>query len=209
MRQLRFSPERSLALSDGVYAIVLTLLVLDLKVPGTSGLSELALEQALLGQTSNFVAYLICFFAVGKLWIDHHAIFYHIQHINQALLWANYLHLLFVSLLPFSASLIGRFEGNHLAQLLFFFNLTLSGLSLSWIWIYSIRLKFTIIEQVSMLARRHHVIRTLLMPALALLAAAVSFLHSTSAYLCWLAAPLLVYYLNHWLKPLSEPDSLG
>lgn len=101
-----YRPERMCALTDGVYAIVLTLLVLDLRSPEEPG----RLTEDLVKQIPNLGAYSICFFALGYFWLLHHSVFASLKACDMRTLVGNLGHLLLVSLTPFAASLVGRYE---------------------------------------------------------------------------------------------------
>jgi uncharacterized membrane protein len=92
------SSERIKAFSDGVLAIIITILVLDLRPPHGDNLSDLAR----VGPT--FLAYVLSFVYVAIYWNNHHHLFYAVEKVNGAVLWAN-IHLLFwLSLLPFASA---------------------------------------------------------------------------------------------------------
>ncbi len=92
------------AFSDGVIAIIITIMVLELKVPhGT----DLAMLVPLL---PIFLCYVLSFIFVGIYWNNHHHMFHAVKHVGGWVLWAN-LHLLFwLSLIPFSSGLVGENE---------------------------------------------------------------------------------------------------
>jgi len=86
------------AFSDGVIAIAITLLALDLKVPvGNPG----TIGATLLAQWPAYIAYLASFIYIGVIWINHHSLFTRIRKVNNGLLWRNLVLLLPVSILPF------------------------------------------------------------------------------------------------------------
>src|SRR5438046_7124997 len=90
------------AFSDGVLAIIITIMVLELKVPHATGLADL---EPLL---PVFLSYLLSFLYVGIYWNNHHHLFQAARRVNGATLWAN-LHLLFwLSLIPFVTSWVGE-----------------------------------------------------------------------------------------------------
>jgi uncharacterized membrane protein len=96
------------AFSDGVLAIIITIMVLELKVPHGEGL------EALLPLAPVFFSYVVSFTYVGIYWNNHHHMLQATKHVNGRVLWAN-LHLLFwLSLLPFVTGFMGE---NHFAQL--------------------------------------------------------------------------------------------
>jgi uncharacterized membrane protein len=101
-------PERLSAFSDGVIAIIITIMVLELEVPHTAGLD------ALLPLLPVFLAYLLSFIILGIYWNNHHHMFALTDRITGGILWAN-LHLLFwLSLMPFVTGWMGE---NHFAPL--------------------------------------------------------------------------------------------
>jgi uncharacterized membrane protein len=109
----RNDPSRVLALSDGVFAIVLTLLVLELNVPDLS--RGQTLGQVLAEIRPSFVAFLISFVVVAIAWLGHRALFALIQRTDRALVLLNLLYLLPLCILPFGASLISRYDTDPVA----------------------------------------------------------------------------------------------
>ncbi|HEY0456722.1 MAG TPA: TMEM175 family protein, partial [Verrucomicrobiae bacterium] len=94
------------AFSDGVLAIIITIMVLELKVPDGVGL------EALKPKAPVFLSYLLSFIYVGIYWNNHHHMFHSTRLVTGGILWAN-LHLLFwLSLFPFTTAWVGE---NHLA----------------------------------------------------------------------------------------------
>ena len=122
--------ERICAVTDGVYAIVITLLVFDLKPPETPGLIEGQLLDALLIKARSFITYIISFVLIALFWFRHHEIFKSLTCCNNFFIGINFFHILFLTLIPFTASLAGRYEEDQLAVLLFLSNLWLCGLSI-------------------------------------------------------------------------------
>jgi uncharacterized membrane protein len=122
--------DRLCAVSDGVYAFALTLLVLDLKVPEIPGITNPQLVTDLFQQIPNFFAYIIGFSVVAFFWMSHHRIFQSVTSCDGRALILNLIHLLFISLVPYGASLIGHYEGDRIATIVFSANLGLASLSL-------------------------------------------------------------------------------
>ncbi len=97
------------AFSDGVFAIAITLLVLDLKVPESSGPAGSGrLVPALLRQWPMFVAYLTSFATILVMWVNHHKLFTLIRRANGAFLFLNGVLLLFVTFVPFPTALVSE-----------------------------------------------------------------------------------------------------
>ena len=91
------------AFSDGVYAIAITLLILDLKVPMTP---DGQLGGALLRQWPAYFAFLVSFAFIGIMWVNHHRLFTHIRRSDNRLLFLNLLLLLGVTVVPFPTALL-------------------------------------------------------------------------------------------------------
>jgi uncharacterized membrane protein len=102
---------RVLALSDGVFAVVITLLVPEIHVPElTQGHS---LTEALREVRPSFNAFVVTFILTGMYWVGHRDLFALIRRTDRGLVWLNILYLLPVCLLPFGASLLGPYGGNR------------------------------------------------------------------------------------------------
>ena len=100
-------PARLVALTDGVFAIILTILVLDFEVPELE--PGQSLSSALVGLVPTLVAYVISFFMTGMYWVWHRDLFAGVRHVDRAVVWLNLLFLLPASLIPFAASLLGAY----------------------------------------------------------------------------------------------------
>ena len=98
------------AFSDGVFAIAITLLVLDLKVPHSSELPpNISLISALLKQWPTFLAYVISFATILVMWVNHHRLFNHIRRSSHTFLFLNGLLLFFVTFVPFPTALLAEY----------------------------------------------------------------------------------------------------
>jgi uncharacterized membrane protein len=100
------STNRLEAFSDGVFAIAITLLVLDIDVPAP-GSGDLGHE--LLAQWPSYAAYVISFITIGIIWINHHAAFSRLRAVDHSILILNLLLLLSVGILPFTTSLMATY----------------------------------------------------------------------------------------------------
>jgi len=104
------------AFSDGVFAIVVTLLVLELKVPELHDHESVAeLGRQLVGLVPKFLSWLISFIIVCKFWLNHHHVLGLARYANYALVWLNSLFLMFQSFVPFPTAMMGEYPTNSLA----------------------------------------------------------------------------------------------
>jgi uncharacterized membrane protein len=105
--------DRIVNLSDGVFAIALTLLVLDIRVPNIpEKLVAAELPAALLSLWPKYLSYFLSFVAIAVFWSMHYSIFRPIRSYDRVLLYLNFLFLMLVAFLPFPTSLLGEY-GDH------------------------------------------------------------------------------------------------
>ena len=108
--QPTLSKHRIEALVDGIFAVAMTLLVIDLRVPEHARLaSEAALQGALVSLIPNLLSWLISFFVLAIFWIVHHRLYSYVRQADQTLLWLTIVALAGASLLPFASSVNSRF----------------------------------------------------------------------------------------------------
>ncbi|MFG2297878.1 TMEM175 family protein [Streptomyces sp. NPDC048603] len=93
------------AFSDGVFAIVITILVLEIKVPEEHGSG---LWHGLWEQWPHYAAYVVSFLIVGVMWVNHHTIFGHLRRVDRPLLFLNLLVLMVVSVIPWTTSVLAE-----------------------------------------------------------------------------------------------------
>ena len=122
------------AFSDGVFAIAITLLVLNIRIPDTTNLG-----QALRGQWASYLAYLLSFLTILNLWVNHHNIFQYIARSDHWFLFINGLLLLGVCVLPFPTALLAQYftTDPFTATLVYAAVFTYNGLSYYVLWTYA------------------------------------------------------------------------
>jgi uncharacterized membrane protein len=125
--------ERVTILVDGIFAITITLLVLELKPPEGRGDS---LVSGLLVVLPRLFIYLIAFYTIANHWVVHQRMFRHIRCMDTTLLWVTIIQLLFITLIPFSTAILGRFPGEGLAAVVFSVNGFLHALTGWAFWAY-------------------------------------------------------------------------
>ena len=134
----RHSTTRIEALSDGVFAIAMTLMIFYIKVPQVPSERVTAeLTRRLLDLWPQFLVYVISFVMLGVYWVGHHNQYRHIRRTNRILLWINNALLLSVTLIPFSTSLVGSYPTHQVAVILYATNLVLVGVVLFSHWRYA------------------------------------------------------------------------
>ena len=125
--------ERLTFLVDGVFAITITLLVLELRLP-EDGMTNL--KEGLLEMLPRLYIYLIAFYSIANHWVVHQRMFRHITSADTTMMWLTILGLLFITLIPATTAIVGRYPNEKLAVACFSANSFLHAL-VNWIfWAY-------------------------------------------------------------------------
>lgn len=136
------SIERLAALSDGLFAVAMTLLVLDLRTPAIELIhSEGDLWQALLALAPRLLVYLMSFLTLGIFWVGQQTQLNHLDRANRDLTWLHLGFLFIVSLMPFSTALMASFIEYRVALVLYWANILLLGIMVLATWRYAMRAK--------------------------------------------------------------------
>lgn len=136
------------SLSDGIFATVMTVLVLSLSIPTIVSASGSAITSYVLGLGPTVLSYVMSFLILAVFWVRHHNIFHFVSRVDGTLIWLNMLFLLTIGFVPFSTELIGRFWNTEVSTVVYGSNLIASGISLEAIWIHLVRSKLLTVENV-------------------------------------------------------------
>lgn len=183
--------------SDGVFAVAITLLALNLTVagPGHGRLLNL------LGHSwPAFAAYVVSFFTIGVIWVNHRSLFSGLARVDRVLLFLNLLLLLFVVAIPFTTATLSDYlrqtgESAHVAAALYGLVMTGMGISFALIFNWAIR-RGLMIETMTKKARRGAQLRFGLGTVVYIIATGVSFLSAPAALVCY-GAVVAYYVLEH------------
>ncbi len=188
--------ERLAALSDGIFAVAMTLLVLDLRVPAREFIhSPAELRSALVSLAPQFVAYLMSFITLGIFWIGQQTQLNHLIRSSRGLSWLHLAFLFAVSVMPFSTHLLAEFISYRTALLAYWLNIFLLGATLYLTWncaLASGLVKDDISPEVTTAIKR----RILIAQSLYALGAALSFI---STY--WSIGFIVLVQLNYAFAP--------
>ena len=126
------------AFSDGVIAVAITLLILDIHVPDV----QTGLLQALLNQWPSYLGYVTSFLVIIIFWANHHNMFRHIHQVDYPLLLINALFLMCIAFIPFVTALLTKYITNpteqHTAAIVYGATLLLNGILFNTIWWYAV-----------------------------------------------------------------------
>ena len=179
--------ERAVFFSDAVFAIAITLLALEIRVPD----NPTNLGEALLELWPRFFSFFISFWFVGTYWVAHHRVFHHVTGYDRRLLFMNLLFLMWIVLLPFSSSLLGEHGDHQLVVIIYASHIALAGLTLQWVWWYASRdERLMDTSRVNEQERRYNELG-LSVPLVFLISIGVSFISVTAAELFWFLAFLV------------------
>jgi uncharacterized membrane protein len=132
------STHRLEALSDGIYAFAMTLLVLSFEVPkAIKGIENKQLTDFIFSQSDRFMNYFLSFALLAVFWQINQQIFHHIKKTDSSHIWMNILTLMFVVFIPFSTSLISQFPDKPAGEFFFALNIFLISFSAQIAWLYA------------------------------------------------------------------------
>jgi uncharacterized membrane protein len=156
------SVERLAALSDGVFAVAMTLLVLDLRVPALEAVhGEHELWRALVALSPRLVMYLMSFMTLGIFWIGQQTQLNHLARSDRGLSWIHIGFLFPVSITPFSTTLLAEFPEYRTALLVYWVNILLMGSTLYFSWVCAVKsglVKDDLPPEVSLAVKRRIVV---------------------------------------------------
>ncbi len=173
---------RIVAFSDGVFAIAITLLVLGLTIP--AGRPDLT--GTLLGQEADLLAYVISFAVVGRVWIAHHRFFASLERFDGTLMGLNLVYLACVVLIPFTSAVLGDYEGQTAAVILYAINLICVSIAFQAQIVYAYR-NDLVWPEAREFEHRMAGPANLLVAAVFLVSIPIAFVNTTVAVVLWIA----------------------
>jgi uncharacterized membrane protein len=142
LHSILLSKGRMEALTDGIFAIAMTLLILELKVPDlpkNAGTQELL--HRIREELPAVLTFVISFLYCGLLWLLHHLAMHFVRHLQVALVWINLVFLMSVSTMPFSCGILGHFLRNRAAWEIYYGNMFIAAALLTLFWLIARRRK--------------------------------------------------------------------
>jgi uncharacterized membrane protein len=178
--------ERLLFFSDAVFAIAITLLVLEIKVPDREAIASAAgLRSALEGLIPQFFAFFLSFLVIGYYWFMHHTMFRHILRGDDRLIFINLGLLLFVAFLPFPVALFGSFRHHPPALVFYASALAATGFTQSILWAHATRGRRLVDPHLDPRTVRLIHFRLLSLPVIFAISIPLAFIGPTWSLLSW------------------------
>lgn len=208
----RFQLDRMILFSDAVFAIAMTLMVIDLKIPQLSShTTDTALVNALLELTPRFFAFLLSFFLIGLYWTIHHRLYGFVIRHTPALIWLNLFFLLGIVLLPFSTNFYSEYIITTLKTplIVYCLNFAFIGLVSYLMHRYATNKKRGLTEGIPYPVVRYRAFRAQLIPIIFSLIIVVSFIDIRLAFFMPPLIPLIMYLLSKIYKRRHRKDFMS
>jgi uncharacterized membrane protein len=185
------------AFSDGVFAIVVTLLVLELKLPVLNDHASVSeLVHQLVELAPKLLSWLISFIIVCKFWLNHHHALSLAHHADYALAWLNSLFLMGQTFIPFLTAMMGEYPTNPLA--VSFFGVVFAVNTLLFIVLHRYIVRNLIKPELAAAQDPHAFIKSLVGPASYLIGAAAAWVSVHAAFVVYLLTPLFYITPPEW-----------
>lgn len=184
--------ERLIFFSDAVFAIAITLLALEIRIPGAeNSLNENELFQALLSIWPKYLGYAIGFMTIGVLWISHHRKFRLIQRYDRILMWLNLFFLMFVAFIPFPTSIISEY-GNRTSTVFYAMVVCMASIASIVLWWYASHNNRLIDSHLDPRQRRRETQVSLFVLGVFVLSIGLAFINADLAKFSWLLIALTI-----------------
>jgi uncharacterized membrane protein len=178
--------DRLIFFSDAIFAIAMTLLVLEIRVPEVpSDLAAAEAPAAVLALWPKFFSYVLSFLVIGTYWIAHHQTLRYVASYDRTLLWLNLLFLLSISFIPFPTALLGEYGQLRFAVIFYAAFVGLARLLLALEWWYIIEGPIRTGDDLDPRIARFHFFRSFAIPLVFLISIGISFLSVPLAISSW------------------------
>ena len=178
--------ERVAFFSDAVFAIAVTLLIINIHVPAAVGHGP-ALARFVRGlsqELGRILSWALSFYVVGRVWIGHHTLFRYLRHIDQRLIGLNLLFLALVAFLPYATAVLGDWGDTAPGAAFYAASMAAVGLAQGALWFHARRAGLTSPELSPAMARSQ-LLTVLTFPVVFLVSIPVAFLSPTAAQVMW------------------------
>lgn len=208
-----FQLERFTFFTDGVCAICITLLIIEIRVPDMDVPTDALLWESLSHMSLRFLGFVISFGIVGHYWSVHHRIFGYVVKYTTGLLWLNLAFLFTVVLLPFSSGFLGEYSSYtdlKIPYAVYTFNMCLTGFMNCWLWLYVSNPKRKMLSRVISPSRiRLGLYRSLVIPVVFIISFLISLVLPLFSKLILLLIPVILHWGMNGLEKKAEKDELN
>lgn len=194
-----FQLERMILFSDAVFAIAITLLAIELKVPAIlHDVTDHKLAESLLELTPKFIGFFISFVIIGQYWTIHHRLFGFVVNFNLQLLWLNLFFLLAVVLMPFTSAFYSEYITYYIKTpvILYISNISFLGLMNFFMWRYVSNPKHGLSEGLAKPVAHYFSMRAIIVPITFILMALTYFIFPRIAVWMPMTIPVSIWVVN-------------
>ena len=208
-----FQVERFTFFVDAVFAITITLLIIEIKVPVIPDATDKLLWHSISAMGFRFLGFVISFGIVGHYWSVHHRIFGYVIKNSTSLIWINLTFLLAVVMLPFSAGLLGEYSSAtdlKIPYAIYTLNMFFTGIMNCWMWLYVSNPKRKMLtRQISKSRIMLGVYRSLVIPSVFVISFILFFFVPVIAYCTLILIPIILHWGMGRLEKRAERDEVG
>jgi len=207
-----FQLERLILFSDAVFAIAITLLVIEIKIPEIHErpVTENAVLHKLAELIPKFVGFLVSFLLVGQYWIVHHRMFSFVINFTDRLIWLNILFLFAIALMPFSTGFYSEYVLRGVVTPVIFYtgNIALLGLANFLMWRYLGNQKNNLTENLTPALSKYFSLRALTVPTIFVIFSFVYLYNPTIAFFIPILIPFILRLIfNPMKKKITNPSN--
>jgi uncharacterized membrane protein len=184
---------RTLALSDGIFAIAMTLLAFQVQPPNLSGSQVHHLATALGDLSSRYYVYLLSFAVIGLFWLAHHRLFGYLERVDESFTLINLVVLMAMAALPFPSAVLGRYASQRVAVILYAASMAVTGSLMMGLWIVADR-RGLLSERASRTEINGGLWRGASTAIVFGLSIPVAVVSPSNAPFCWIAVPILRFW---------------
>lgn len=198
-----FQLERMILFSDAVFAIAITLLAIELKVPAIlHDVTDHKLAESLLEMIPKFIGFFISFVIIGQYWTIHHRLFGFVVNFNLRLLWLNLFFLLAVVLMPFTSAFYSEYITYYVKTPVFLYisNISFLGIMNYLMWRYVSNPKHGLSEGLAKPVAKYFSLRAIVVPIIFILMAFVYFIFPRAAVWMPMLIPLSMWLLTRMYR---------
>ncbi len=190
--------DRLIFLSDGVFAIAMTLLVVELTVPDLAPGSTNDLVQGLSALGPRYFSFTVSFLVIASYWRAHQRIFSYVVRTDDRLVWLNVLLLLCIAFQPFPTSVMGRYGNQPVAVTLYAGTLAVTGVILLLLWVYATSGRRLVRPDIAGRLVAHQMWRAVTVPIVFLVSIAIAQVNPSAAEYSWVSIAFVLFVLR-WI----------
>ena len=188
--------ERLIFFSDAVFAIAITLLALEIRLPDTDELlTNTQLASQLAGMWHEYLAYILSFLVIGTFWMAHHRKYRYIIRYDNRLLFLNLMMLMVIAFIPFPSSIISKYPDRS-ATIFYALTMATAGILLAGNWWYASHHNRLIDPNLDVHISRRQLVAPLVTTAIFLFSILISFMNANLSRISWLLILLASWYAN-------------